>query len=153
MAETQAPACGVVCARLCCRNGQGKGGTGVIGGSDIVFPAVGDSAALEACAQIVGRRWPNIRFEDAVTGDKYPRLGDIPLGRVRELLVYRDADAEAAWDGDSPDSPENSMLTLIVRPEDITVVLDNPDTADVRSILDAIHDWLWTDILNPLRKK
>lgn len=119
----------------------------MIGGNDIVFPAVGDSAALEACARIVGRHWPNIRFEDALTGDKYPRLGDIPLGRVRELLAYPNAEAEAAWDADNPASPENSMLYLIVRPEDITVVLDNPDTAEMRSILDAIHDWLWTDIL------
>jgi len=120
----------------------------VIGGNDVVFPAVGDSAVLEACARIVGRHWPDIRFEDAITGDKYQRLGDIPLGRVRELLAYPNADAEAAWDADRPDSPENSMLYLIVRPEDVTVVLDNPDTAEMRSILYAIHDLLWTDILN-----
>ncbi len=120
----------------------------MIGGNDIVFPAVGDSAALEACARIVGRHWPHIRFEDAITGEKYQRLGDIPLGQVRELLAYPNADAEAAWDADSADSPENSMLYLIVRPEDITVVLDNPDTAEMQSILNAIHDLLWTDILS-----
>ena len=43
----------------------------MIGGNDIVFPAVGDSATLEACAQIVERFWPKVRFEDAVTGEKY----------------------------------------------------------------------------------
>ena len=107
-----------------------------------MLPAVGDSSALEACARIVGRHWPNIRFEDAITGDKYQRLGDIPLGKVRELLAYPNADAEAAWDSDRPDSPENSMLYLIVRPEDITVVLDNPHTSEMRSILGAIRDFL-----------
>ena len=112
----------------------------MIGGNDIVFPAVGDSAALEACARIVAQHWPDSRFEDAITGDKYERFDDIPFGDVRELLAYPNADAEAAWDADSPDSPENSMLYLIVRPEDITVVLDNPETAEMRSILDAIHD-------------
>ena len=116
----------------------------MIGGSDIVFPAVGDSAALEACARIVGRHWPNIRFEDAITGDKYQRLGDIPFGRVRELLAYLDSGAEAAWDADSPDSPENSMLYLIVRPQDVTVVLDNPNTPEMRSILESIRDFLWS---------
>ncbi len=116
----------------------------MIGGTDIVFPAVGDSAALEACARIVGRHWPNVRFEDAVTGEKYQRLADIPLGKVRELLAYPNAAAEAAWDADTPDSPENSMLYLIVRPEDITVVLDNPNTAEMRSILNAIRDLLRT---------
>src|SRR4029077_4494520 len=117
---------------------------GVIGGYDIVFPAVGDSAALEACARIIGRHWPQARFEDAITGDKYQRLGDIPFGRVRELLAYPNADAEAAWDADSPDSAENSMLYLIVRPEDLTVVLDNPNTAEMQSLLNAIRDLLKT---------
>jgi hypothetical protein len=112
----------------------------MIAGNDIVFPVVGDAAALEACARIVGQHWPNVRFEDAVTGDKYQRLGDIPFGKVRELLAYQNAEAEAAWDGDSPDSPENSMLHLIVRPEDITVVIDNPGTAEMRSILHAIRE-------------
>ncbi len=119
----------------------------MIGGNDIVFPAVGDSASLEACARIVGRRWREARFEDAITGDKYQHLGDIPFGNVRELLVYPDAAAEAAWDADSPDSAENSMICLIVRPEDLTLVLDNPQTAEMRSILGAIHELLWTDIL------
>ena len=119
----------------------------MIGGNDIVFPAVGDSAALEACARIVKRHWPDIRFEDAITGDKYQRLGDIPLGRVQELLAYPNSEAEATWDAESPESPENSMLYLIVRPEEITVVLDNPYTSEMKSILDSIHDLLWTDIL------
>ena len=114
----------------------------MIGGNDIVFPAVGDPAALEACARIVGRHWPNVRFEDAITGDKYRRLDDIPLDRVQELLAYPDADAEAAWDADCDDSAENSMMYLIARPEDITVVVDNPDTVEMRSILAAIRDLL-----------
>src|SRR5437899_1493366 len=118
----------------------------MIGGNDIVFPAIGDSATLEACARIVGERWPQVRFEDAITGDKYNRLEGIPFGIVQELLAYPNADAEKAWDTDSPNSPENSMLYLIVRPEDITVVLDNPDTVEMRSILNAIKDWLWNDI-------
>lgn len=114
----------------------------MIGGNDIVFPAVGDSAALEACARIVGRHWPDARFEDAITGDKYQRLGDIPFGRVRELLAYPSASAEAAWDAETADCSENSMLYLIARLEDITVVIDNPETAEMRSILNAISDLL-----------
>ena len=116
----------------------------MIGGNDIVIPAVGDPASLEACARIVKRFWPNIRFEDAITGDKYRRLEDIPFGKVRELLAYLNTDAEAAWDAGSPDSPENSMLNLIVRPEEITIVLDNPETAEMKSILSAIRGLLWT---------
>ena len=114
----------------------------MIGGTDVVLPVVGDPDSLEACARIVHRHWPEARFEDAITGDKYDRPGEIPYGRVRELLVYPDAEAEAAWDGDHPDSPENSMLSLIARPEDLTIVLDNPETPKMESILSEIREIL-----------
>ncbi len=123
----------------------------MIGGNDIVFPAVDDAAAFEACVRIVVLRWPKARFEDAISGEKFARLADIPFARVRDLLAYPNAEAEAAWDADSPVSPENSMLYLIARPERITIVVDNPAAAEMRSILDAIHELLWADILNMFR--
>jgi hypothetical protein len=116
----------------------------MIGGNDIVFGAVGDSASLEACARIIRKRWPHARFEDAVTGDKYERLNDIPFGSVKQLLAYPSKEAETFWDTDRPDSPENSMLYIIVREEDVTVVLDNPQTADMQFILEGIHGALWS---------
>ena len=119
----------------------------MIGGTDIVIPAIGDSAALDACARIVQRCWPHARFEDAETGEKYARYGDIPLGLVRELFAYPDASAEAAWDADRPDSPPNSMLYLILSPNFVTVVLDDPNTADMRAMLEAFQTMLETDIL------
>ena|ERR1700722_4863599 len=115
----------------------------MIGGNDIVIPAVGDPASLGACARIVQRHWPHARFEDAETGDKYASCDKIPFGCVRQLLAYPDARAEAAWDADSPDSPPNSMLYLILSPKAITVVLDDPSATDMRSILDSIKTMLW----------
>lgn len=120
----------------------------MIGGNDIVIPAVGDPAALEACARIVQRHWPQARFEDAETGDKYNRYGEIPFGCVRQLLAYPDADAEAAWDADRPDSPPNSMIYLILSPDFVTAVLDDPSEAAMRSILESIRLELWQDIVN-----
>jgi hypothetical protein len=119
----------------------------MIAGHDIVFPAAGDAAGLEACARIVARKWRHARFEDAETGEKYFRLEDIPFGNVRDLLVYANPEAEAAWDADSPDSAENSMLYLIARPEDLTVVVDNPNTTEMHSILGAIRGLLRPYIL------
>ena len=100
------------------------------------------------CRRVIQRYWPHARFEDAETGDKYSCYGEIPFGRVRELLAYPDADAEAAWDSDSPDSPPNSMLYLIRSLESVTVVLDDPRTAEMRSILESVRTMLWQDILN-----
>jgi hypothetical protein len=119
----------------------------MIGGNDIVIPALGDAAALHACARIVLHHWPHARFEDAVSGDKYDGIADIPLGRVKELLAYPDAEAEAAWDADKPDSPENSMLYLILSDHCVTAVLDNPDAPVMHSILEAIRKILWIDIV------
>jgi hypothetical protein len=119
----------------------------MIGGTDIVIPAVGDPAALDACARIVQRRWPHARFEDAVTGEKYARYADIPLGRVRELFAYPDDSAEAAWDADRPDSPPNSILYLILSANFVTVVLDDPNTADMRAMLEGFRTLLETERL------
>lgn len=116
----------------------------MIGGNDVVFGAVGDSASLEACARIIRKCWPDVRFEDAVTGAKYSRTADVPFGSIKELLAYPNQEAEACWDSDSPDSPENSMLSIIVRERDVTVVLDNPCTPEMRSILEGIRGALWT---------
>src|SRR5207253_6173204 len=98
----------------------------MIGGKDIVIPAVGSPASLDACARVVQRQWPAARFEDAETGEKYSSYGDIPLGRRRHLLAYPDAGAEASWDADSSDSPVNSMLYLILGENSVTAVLDDP---------------------------
>jgi hypothetical protein len=114
----------------------------MIGGNDVVFPAVGDSASLEACARLVGHFWPGMRLEDAITGEKFSRVGDVPFEKVRELLLYPDSEAEASWDADRPDSATNSMLYLIARPLDMTVVVDDPGTPEMQSILGAIREML-----------
>jgi hypothetical protein len=119
----------------------------MIGGTDIVIPAIGKPAALDNCVRIVQGRWPQARFENAVTGEKYARYGDIPLGHVRELFAYPDASAEAAWDGDNSKAPANSMLHLILSPNSVTVVLDDPDTADMQAILEGFRTMLETQIL------
>ena len=125
----------------------------MIGGTDIIIPAVGDAAALETCTRLVKQHWPAVRFEDALTGEKYSRPGDIPLDRVRELFAYRDTLAEAAWDADSPDSPPNSMLYLIFSPEFITAVLDDPDAAEMKPLLESLREALLDRVLTPGMKE
>lgn len=111
----------------------------MIGGTDILIPATGDAAALDVCTRILRHFWPRARFEDAVTGDKYEEYGEIPLGCVRELFVYRDAQAESDWDADESSTPENSMVYLILSSDFITVVLDDPDAAEMRSIVASLR--------------
>lgn len=121
----------------------------MIGGTDIVIPAVGDAATLDACVRIVQRLWPSARFEDAETGEKYDRYDDIPLGRVRQLFAYPDGQAEAAWDAGDPDTPANSMLYFLLSPDFVTVVVDDPAAPDMRVTLDAIRGIIRDRILSP----
>lgn len=111
----------------------------MIGGTDIVMPATGDAAALDICARIIRHYWPRARFEDAVTGEKYDDYAHIPLGCVRELFVFQDPEAEAAWDADDANSPENTLLYCLLRKDSMTVVVDNPELEEMRSILASLH--------------
>lgn len=120
----------------------------MIGGKDIVVPAAGTPASLDACARVVQRQWPAARFENAETGEKYSTYGDIPIGRIRQLLAYPDARAEALWDADSPDSPVNSMLYLILGENSVTAVLDDPNVGEMPAILEGIKMMLEMEILN-----
>ncbi len=110
----------------------------MIGGTDIVIPAVGSPASLDLCARIVLLKWPHARFENAETGEKYATYEDIPFGLVRYLLAYPNAEAEALWDADSPDSPVNSMLHLILSENCVTVVVDDPEAGEMPAILKGI---------------
>jgi hypothetical protein len=120
----------------------------MIGGTDIVMPAVGTPASLDACARVVQRQWPNARFENAETGEKYAAYADIPIGRIRHLLAYPNAEAEALWDADSPDSPANSMLYLILSEQSVTAVLDDPNAGEMPAILEGIKTMMEMEILN-----
>jgi hypothetical protein len=120
----------------------------MIGGKDIVIPAVGSPASLDACARVVQRLWPEARFEDAETGEKYSSYGDIPLGRVRQLLAYPNAEAEELWDADSAESPVNSMLYLILGEHSVTAVLDDPYVGEMPAMLEGIRTMLGMEILN-----
>jgi hypothetical protein len=82
----------------------------MIGGNDIVIPAAGTPASLEACVRAIRQYWPHARFENAETAEKY--TSEIPFGRLKQLLAYPDEEAESMWDQDSPDSPINSIVVF-----------------------------------------
>ena len=114
----------------------------MIGGKDIVIPAAATPASLDACARIVQRQWPSARFEDAETGEKFGSYQELPVGRIRQLLIYESPAAEAAWDDDRDDAPVNSMLYFILGEQAVTVVVDDPESGDMPAILESIRTLL-----------
>jgi hypothetical protein len=114
----------------------------MIGGTDIVIPWRGDPAVLKECVHIIQQHWPQARFENALTGEKCPSYADVALGAVRELLAYRDASSEALWDADGAYASANTMIYLILSSDCLTVVLDDPNTEEMRSLLEALRKTL-----------
>lgn len=114
-------------------------GSPTFGGAEItIVPTAEPVVVLDACARIIRRYWTQARFEDPATGKKYHSYQDIPFGRVEELLAYRNSQAEAAWDADSPDAPPNSMLHLIRSTQAVTAVVDDPKAADMAAMLASL---------------
>lgn len=114
----------------------------MIGGIDVVVPAKGDSGALDACVRIIREYWPNAVFENAESGDKFSRYPELSFGKLRELLIYPDKDAEKAWDKGDADVCKNSMLYLIRSSDNVTLVTDDPSTPEMQAILDSMRQSL-----------
>lgn len=110
----------------------------MIGGYDKVFKAVGDAALLKSCSRVLQAYWPDVRFEDVIKGTKFLKVEEIPFSKTKELFAYPDAKAEAEWEIDMP-LIENLMVYLIVNDDELTVVVDNPYTPEMSSMLKAIE--------------
>ncbi len=122
-------------------HGTPAGESQAISGTNIVIPPSGDPiVVLDAWARIVRMYWIQARFEDPATGKKYRSYEEIPFGCVDELLAYRNSEAEAAWDLGSSDAPLNSMLHLIRCSQSVKAVMDDPETADMATMLRSISD-------------
>jgi hypothetical protein len=112
--------------------------------SAIELPTSAGPAALDACARIIQRYWPQASFQDAITGKNFRNYAELPIGRLRHLLVWRDDLGEV----NGPDTFTSSRLHLIRSPDKITVILDGPSPSEMQPILDSIQGVLGIDILN-----
>lgn len=118
----------------------------MIGGIDIMIPTQAGPSSLVAAVRAIVQYWPNAVFENAVTGDRYARLANIPFGRLDEVFVYRDAKTADAWDAEGavPDL-HDTMVHVITDEDRLTLVVDSTEgliaelIAAVRSVLDGFY--------------
>jgi hypothetical protein len=112
----------------------------MIGGVDIVIPTGGSHAPLEICLRVIRRYWPQAVFEDALTGDQYDRYESLPMGRLKEVLVYQNSAAAKEWEEKGADlSLGNTMIHLLLGEKTLTAVVDNPAEQTMRALLDSIQ--------------
>src|SRR5437879_1348381 len=98
----------------------------MIGGNDVIIPTATGDAALDICLRVIRRYWPQAVFEDALTCERTERYELLPIGRLKEVLVYRSSAAAQEWDEKGADpSLSNTMIHLLPGVENVTAVMDD----------------------------
>jgi len=112
----------------------------MIGGIDIEIPTQLGPAALDRGTRTILRAWPEAVIVDADTGAKLQDLAGVSFTELRELLIYRDPAAEARWEleGAIPEL-RDTMVHLLADDELITVVVDDPSSPEMQSLLEDLH--------------
>jgi len=119
----------------------------MIGGHDISFRTGSSPEAMEGAIRIVNVLWPGAVLENAESAE----LLDSGVLGLRELpgevLIYKSADARESWalNGAVPENA-NQMVHMICNAESLTIVVDDPNSAEMRELLDAIRDHVYQDI-------
>lgn len=112
----------------------------MIGGIDIGIPTQLGASALDRSARIVVRAWPDAVFVCGETGQKWHHINDLPLASMRELLIYRDAAVEQRWEHEGAvPQLRDTLVHLLVDDGLITVVVDDPESFEMRPIVEALR--------------
>ncbi|MBI2190658.1 MAG: hypothetical protein HYU36_01580 [Planctomycetes bacterium] len=121
----------------------------MIGGTDRVIPTKAGVTALDVCVRVILREWPKAVFEDATTGVVYPSYESLSFRDLTELFVYRDQEIAQSWNehGAIP-ALANTMIHLLGRKDELTLVADSFESGPVSRIFQSIEAGLRMDILN-----
>jgi hypothetical protein len=113
----------------------------MIGGDDLVFENPGASVAevLRGAAGLLRAHWREAIFEDAESGQRFEKFWEIPFGKLREILVYRDPGAHESWEKHGADpSNRNQMVHLLASKESVTIVVDDRRDPAIRPLIDEL---------------
>jgi hypothetical protein len=121
----------------------------MIGGVDIRIPTGAGESSLIVAARAIRQYWPHAVFENGSTGHRYQSYWDTPLDQLEEVFVYRDLAAADVWDAEGAvPAAINTMIHVIADDGLATIVVDEPQSAAMKTIVAAITSGLQTDILN-----
>ena len=121
----------------------------MIGGHDILIPTAAGASAIELALRLAAQIWPHAIYENAATGDRYEQHAALPLGLIREVLVYRDKATADKWDelGADP-SLNDTLVQLFIQDDALTVVLDSEVSAQMSEYVQALRTGLRQDIFH-----
>jgi hypothetical protein len=111
----------------------------VVGGRDIVMACAGGSRAVEIAVRTVRQFWPKAVYENAETGEVAERFDRIAFGRVKELLIYRDAAAAKRWEDLGADpSLDGTLIHVLAGRGDLVLVVDEPAGMEMEKIVASV---------------
>ena len=119
----------------------------MIGRHDITFRSETASQAMEGAIRLVRASWREAIVENAETGELLSRdsvgVEELPA----ELLIYKNASARGSWRANGA-IPENAnlMVHILRGNESMTIVVDDPNTAEMAIMVAAIRDHVYQDI-------
>ena len=120
----------------------------MIGGIDVLLPSrASRQQAIVASLRLIRRFWPTAVVEDAYTSQtiELSRAALLPE-TANDLFVYPNRETAAKWDqlGAEPELA-NTMIHLLVRESQVTVVVDDPDAGIIPAIIAGLRSVLGID--------
>jgi len=121
----------------------------MIGGVDIVIPTgASPRDAMVVSLRLIKRIWPDVVIEDADSGEKSVIGGTelIPEG-MTDVFVYQNMEMAKKWDelGAEPELID-TMIHILVRQDEVTVVVDDPNSKMSRLFLSGMKSALRMNI-------
>ena len=123
----------------------------MIGGTDVRIESGAEPEdALKKAFFLISRIWPNVVVEDATTGDPLSVLFPIEVfAGLKEIMVYQDAAARESWERIGADgSNSNTMIHVIALHDSVTLVVDDPNEARIRQVIQGMRTFLANDIFH-----
>lgn len=119
----------------------------MIGGTDIIIPVRDAQTALEVAIRAILWLWDLPVFENADTGETLTDYRKLVRSGVHEILVYRDATAQAGWKelGADP-SLDGTMIHLIGVGRELTMAVDDVPSPSIRSFVATVRNALRKDL-------
>ncbi len=120
----------------------------MIGGHDLTFRVIVPAPAIvEGVVRLLLKRWTAATLEDALTGERVEFVPGRETPLPGEIFIYRDAEACRSWQqlGAVPETA-NNMVHLLQGDQTVTLVVDDPQSGEMKSLLDEVSQYLTQDI-------
>ena len=121
----------------------------MIGGIDIALPTRATrQQAMVASLRLIRLFWRDAVIEDAYTSEKFSiRVDALFPEALSDAFVYVNDEAARKWDelGAEPELA-NTMIQVSVCDQEVTIVVDDPDSGVIPKFLSSLRSILSMDI-------